>query len=160
MGFDRKDRKEKRSVALFLQAFPVNVCRYYTSQFSVGEQILRATVLMENETVCVAQFLGAYGTRSVCNCPLSLVPASLQKNSGRVAVYKASAASTVLHLAVTWLRKEVGLQKTSANGASNGALRTAPYIMAYGSTPYVGMAPNKNGGHIKSAHMTRSKCLC
>ena len=31
-------------------------------------------------------------------------------------------------------------------------------IMAYGSTPYVGMAPNKNGGHIKSAHMTRSKC--
>ena len=33
-------------------------------------------------------------------------------------------------------------------------------IMAYSSTPYVGMAPNKNGGHIKSAHMTRSKCLC
>ena len=24
-------------------------------------------------------------------------------------------------------------------------------IMAYGSTPYVGMAPQKNGGHIKSA---------
>ena len=33
-------------------------------------------------------------------------------------------------------------------------------IMAYGSTPYVGTAPNKNGGNIKSAHMTRSKCLC
>ena len=32
-------------------------------------------------------------------------------------------------------------------------------IMAYGSTPYVGMAPKKNGGHIKSAQMTRSKCL-
>ena len=29
----------------------------------------------------------------------------------------------------------------------------------YGSTPYVGMAPKKNGGHIKSAQMTRSKCL-
>ena len=28
--------------------------------------------------------------------------------------------------------------------------------MAYGSTPYVGMAPKKNGGHIKSAQMTRS----
>ena len=28
-----------------------------------------------------------------------------------------------------------------------------------GSTPYVGMAPEKNGGHIKSAQMTRSKCL-
>ena len=26
-------------------------------------------------------------------------------------------------------------------------------------TPYVGMAPKKNGGHIKSAQMTRSKCL-
>ena len=24
------------------------------------------------------------------------------------------------------------------------------YIMAYGSTPYVGMTPKKNGGHIKS----------
>ena len=39
---------------------------------------------------------------------------------------------------------------------------TAPsryVIMAYGSTPYVGMAPKKNGGHIKSAQMTRSKCL-
>ena len=35
-----------------------------------------------------------------------------------------------------------------------------PVIMAYGSTPYVGMASNKNGGHIKSAHMTYSKCLC
>ena len=32
-------------------------------------------------------------------------------------------------------------------------------IMAYGSTPYVGMAPKKNGGHIKSTQMTRSKCL-
>ena len=32
-------------------------------------------------------------------------------------------------------------------------------IMAYGSTPYVGMTPKKNGGHIKSAQMTRSKCL-
>ena len=32
-------------------------------------------------------------------------------------------------------------------------------IMAYGSTPYVGMAPKKNGGHIKSAQITRSKCL-
>ena len=28
--------------------------------------------------------------------------------------------------------------------------------MAYGSTPYIGMAPKKNGGHIKSAQMTRS----
>ena len=26
-------------------------------------------------------------------------------------------------------------------------------------TPYVGMAPKKNGGYIKSAQMTRSKCL-
>ena len=33
------------------------------------------------------------------------------------------------------------------------------HIMAYGSTPYVGMAPKKNGGHIKSAQMTHSKCL-
>ena len=33
------------------------------------------------------------------------------------------------------------------------------HIMAYGSTPYVGMAPKKNGGHIKSAQMTRLKCL-
>ena len=33
------------------------------------------------------------------------------------------------------------------------------FIMAYGSTPYVGMVPKKNGGHIKSAQMTRSKCL-
>ena len=31
-------------------------------------------------------------------------------------------------------------------------------IMAYGSTPYVGMTPKKNGGHIQSAQMTRSKC--
>ena len=26
-------------------------------------------------------------------------------------------------------------------------------------TPYVGMAPPKSGGHIKSAQMTCSKCL-
>ena len=32
-------------------------------------------------------------------------------------------------------------------------------IMAYGSTPYVGMTPKKNGGHIESAQMTHSKCL-
>ena len=25
-------------------------------------------------------------------------------------------------------------------------------------TPYVGMAPKKNGGYIKSAQVTRSKC--
>jgi len=31
--------------------------------------------------------------------------------------------------------------------------------MAYGSTPYVGMARKKNGGHIKCAQMTRLKCL-
>ena len=30
-------------------------------------------------------------------------------------------------------------------------------IMAYYRTPYVGMTPKKNGGHIKSAQMTRSK---
>ena len=33
-------------------------------------------------------------------------------------------------------------------------------IMVYGSTPFVGMAQKKNGGHIKSAQMTRLKCLC
>ena len=42
------------------------------------------------------------------------------------------------------------------------------YIMAYGSYAimayssyaiYVGMTPPKNGGHIKSAQMTRSKYL-
>ena len=31
------------------------------------------------------------------------------------------------------------------------------FIMAYGSTPYVGMTPKKNGGYIKNAQMTRSK---
>ena len=31
-------------------------------------------------------------------------------------------------------------------------------IMAYGSTPYVGMTPKKNGRHIKSAQITPSKC--
>ena len=30
--------------------------------------------------------------------------------------------------------------------------------MTYGSTPYVGMALKKNGGHIISAQMTRLKC--
>ena len=44
----------------------------YTSQFSVGEQILRATVLMENASLC-STILGAYGTTSVCNCPLGPV---------------------------------------------------------------------------------------
>ena len=28
------------------------------------------------------------------------------------------------------------------------------FIIVYGSTPYVGMTPNKNGGHIKSVQMT------
>ena len=32
-------------------------------------------------------------------------------------------------------------------------------IMVYYRMPYVGMGPNKNGGHIKSAQMTCSKCL-
>ena len=32
-------------------------------------------------------------------------------------------------------------------------------IMAYYHTPYVGMTMKKNGGHIKRAQMTRSKCL-
>ena len=32
-------------------------------------------------------------------------------------------------------------------------------IMAYSSMPYVGMAPKKNGGPIKSVQMIRSKCL-
>ena len=35
----------------------------------------------------------------------------------------------------------------------------ATVIMAYGSTPYVGMTLKKNGGHNKSARMTHSKCL-
>ena len=29
-------------------------------------------------------------------------------------------------------------------------LETQNHIMAYGSTPYAGMAPKKNGGHIQS----------
>ena len=37
---------------------------------------------------------------------------------------------------------------------------SAVAIMVYGSMPYVGMAPTKNGGHIKSAQMTRLKCRC
>ena len=32
----------------------------------------------------------------------------------------------------------------------NGKLSIYMYIMAYGSTPYVGMTPKKNGGHIES----------
>ena len=33
------------------------------------------------------------------------------------------------------------------------------YIMAYGSTTCIGWPRKKNGGHIKSAQMTCSKCL-
>ena len=33
----------------------------------------------------------------------------------------------------------------------------ASFIMAYGSTPYVGMTLKKNGRYIKSAQMTRLK---
>ena len=33
------------------------------------------------------------------------------------------------------------------------------YIMAYGSTSYVGMAPKKMAAAFKSAQITRSKCL-
>ena len=40
-----------------------------------------------------------------------------------------------------------------------GYYSRAMFIMAYGSTPYVGMTPPKNGGHNKSAQMTRYKCL-
>ena len=32
--------------------------------------------------------------------------------------------------------------------------------IAFGSMPYVGIAPKKNGGHIKSAQMTPLKCQC
>ena len=32
-------------------------------------------------------------------------------------------------------------------------------VMADSSTPYVGMTPPKNGGHIESVQMTHSKCL-
>jgi len=39
------------------------------------------------------------------------------------------------------------------------AMVLSTYHGVYGSTPYVGMAPKKIGGHIKSAQMTRSKCL-
>ena len=31
--------------------------------------------------------------------------------------------------------------------------------MAYSSKSYVGMAPEKNDGHIKGAQITRMKCL-
>ena len=41
---------------------------------------------------------------------------------------------------------------------ADGQLLSQKNIMAYGSTPYVGMTPKKNGGHIQSAQMTRSKC--
>ena len=40
-----------------------------------------------------------------------------------------------------------------------GVMWGSKHIMAYSSTPYVGMALKKNGGHIKSAQMTRLKCL-
>ena len=33
-------------------------------------------------------------------------------------------------------------------------------IVVYGSMPYVGLTPKKNGGHIESAQMTRLKYLC
>ena len=45
------------------------------------------------------------------------------------------------------------------NAAAQIIHEVGDIIMAYGSMPYVGMTPKKNGGHIKSAQMTRSKCL-
>ena len=38
----------------------------------------------------------------------------------------------------------------------SGTVQVSETVMAYGSTPYVGMTPKKNGGHIESAQMTRS----
>ena len=40
-----------------------------------------------------------------------------------------------------------------------GSMHASAFIMAYGSMPYVGMTPKKNGGHNESAQMTCSKCL-
>ena len=45
-----------------------------------------------------------------------------------------------------------------SNASSGLCIILLLVIMAYGSTPYVGMTPKKNGGHIQSAQMTRSKC--
>ena len=45
-------------------------------------------------------------------------------------------------------------------GLHNFKPHTHQSIMAYSSTPYVGMTQKKNCGHIKSAQITRSKCRC
>ena len=42
------------------------------------------------------------------------------------------------------------LQGISSQSSLNITIKSKN-IMAYGSTPYVGMAPKKNGGHVKSA---------
>ena len=63
-----KDRTKKRSAALILQAFRMQVLYIQATPFSVGEQISRATVLMESASLC-STILGAYGT----NCPLGPV---------------------------------------------------------------------------------------
>ena len=58
------------------------------------------------------------------------------------------------------LYRNVPSAATHVSGPAIMAYGSTPYvgIMAYGSTPYVGMTPKKNGGHIQSAQMTRSKC--
>ena len=53
----------------------------------------------------------------------------------------------------------IDLGRDSTQQGRTEDVRSEPYIiMAYGSTPYVGMTPKNNGGHIQSAQMTRSKC--
>ena len=67
----------------------------------------------------------------------------------------------------TSLKLQLSQHKTKTRGIAR-AQQLAEYcvtrygllIMAYSSMPYVGMALEKNGGHIKSAQMTHLKCLC
>ena len=74
-------------------------------------------------------------------------------------LYKFSQAVAYLQLATQKLTLCALLYPASAIVSFPDYQLTNFLIMAYGSTPYVGMTPKKNGGQIKSAQMTRSKCL-
>ena len=63
-----------------------------------------------------------------------------------------------VHVPSLWKNTLYWLNGCRVGGGLDKILGNKP-IMAYGSTPYVGMAPKKNGGHIKSAQMTCLKCL-
>ena len=145
-----------------VQSHPPIVC-----QDEAGSPLVNQAVQSRPPIVCQDEA----GSPLINQAVQSRPPVLSQVQLPAQATITPSSVQAPFHQAIT--KEQMNFALSASNQGLFGASVSEPHtselnpvhfsyiiIMAYGSTPYVGMVLKKNGGHIKSAPMTCSKFQC